>query len=185
MNLDSEYIRSLIDYDPNTGICTWKPRSRELFANNQAFSTWNTRFSGKRAGSYSTDRRGYRCRTIRIKNKLFLEHRLIWMVMTGKEPPSAIDHINRDGTDNRWCNLRDAGGDNNLNMSKRSDNKSGVTGVSWNKNANMWSAYVNLNGNRTHLGYFNVLEEAATAVKQARQELGFSEHHGNDRTYDA
>ncbi len=33
------------------------------------------------------------------------EHIAIWAIKTGKYPRQSIDHINRDGTDNRWANL--------------------------------------------------------------------------------
>lgn len=51
-----------------------------------------------------------------------------------------IDHINRDGLDNRRCNLRD-GKFNNTNVknqSKRQDNTSGKTGVHFEKSSQCW-----------------------------------------------
>ncbi|GAH20073.1 unnamed protein product, partial [marine sediment metagenome] len=45
---------------------------------------------------------------------------------------SQIDHINRDGLDNRKCNLRPCTNSQNQKNSKlRKDNKSGLRGVRW------------------------------------------------------
>ncbi|RIB01975.1 hypothetical protein C2G38_2050442 [Gigaspora rosea] len=50
-----------------------------------------------------------------------------------------IDHINRNGLDNRECNLRKTTPrENNLNRWKRKDNTSGYNGISFDKNMNAW-----------------------------------------------
>jgi hypothetical protein len=61
-----------------------------------------------------------------------------------------VDHINRDGLDNRRCNLRDGCRDNiNVkNQSKRTDNKSGKTGVSYSTYNNTWVIQWPENGKR-------------------------------------
>eukprot|EP01038_Epipyxis_sp_PR26KG_P017467 gene17467-24167_t len=46
----------------------------------------------------------------------------------------------------------------------RSDNKSGIKGVSFNSNRNKWEAYIMIDGIKIHLGLFKTIEEA----KQAR-----------------
>lgn len=41
------------------------------------------------------------------KGKLYLTHRVAWALYYNKWPEHTIDHINRDGSDNRIENLRD------------------------------------------------------------------------------
>ncbi len=73
-----------------------------------------------------------------------------------------VDHINRDGLDNRKANLRIADKRiNALNSKIRADNLSGVTGVA--PNRNKWRAYRYESGRQIALGTFDTIEEAASA----------------------
>ena len=85
-------IKKLLDYDPTTGYLTWKKTERK-------------KKKGARAGYI--DGLGYRCLCMANKRS-YKAHRLIWKIMTGKEPNGTIDHINGDKDDNRWENLREA-----------------------------------------------------------------------------
>ena len=72
-----------------------------------------------------------------------------------------IDHINRNTLDNRKANLRAVNKSiNSINAGLRTSNTSGVTGVSWNKNANSWRAYINYDGKRIELGYNKNFDDA-------------------------
>jgi hypothetical protein len=48
---------------------------------------------------------GYR--VTMIKKRIYLIHRLIWVIENGSFPDNMIDHINRNKDDNRITNLRD------------------------------------------------------------------------------
>src|SRR5258708_16286059 len=62
----------------------------------------------------------------------------------------ATDHVNRDGLDNRRCNLRPATGSQNAaNKGRQSNNTSGFKGVNWNDGA--WQASLCVNGRREYL----------------------------------
>jgi hypothetical protein len=83
-----------------------------------------------------------------------------------------VDHKSGDGLDNRRANLRLAStSQNQQNSHKRSDNSSGVKGVSFNKAHGKWEAEVQMNGLRRRLGLFAKLDDAASAVSVARAEL--------------
>lgn len=73
-----------------------------------------------------------------------------------------VDHINRNGLDNRRANLRIADKRTNaLNSKVRTDSLSGVTGVA--PLRGRWRAYVYRDGAQTHIGTYDTVEEAANA----------------------
>ena len=72
-----------------------------------------------------------------------------------------VDHINRNTLDNRKSNLRIVDKSlNAVNAGIRTSNTSGVTGVSWNKNAKSWRAYINYQGRRIELGHRKSFDDA-------------------------
>lgn len=76
---------------------------------------------------------------------------------------------------NRLANLRlVTNAENQRNRSMRSDNTSGVPGVSWNKRDSRWMAHIKINGQHKNLGYFDTLEEAAAARAKGRPPIWFS-----------
>lgn len=180
--ITQELARELLDYDPDTGVLTWRQRPREMFSRHQDWATWNKRFSGARAGWVTTDARwGYQARSIGILGRKMLEHRVVWVWMTGDVPPEQIDHENRDATDNRWSNLRASNSiANGHNQSKRKSNKSGYTGVSWEARSGKWRAQCRNGGNSKHLGYFEDPCLAYLAVLEFREKNGFNVSHGRD-----
>lgn len=86
----------------------------------------------------------------------------------GKE----IDHIDGDGLNNTRANLRIATHTENMrNNRKYSNNVSGYTGVSWNKQKNKWVAFIRVDGHTRYLGYYSDPAEAARAYDSAAREF--------------
>ena len=82
-------------------------------------------------------------------------------------PLSYIDHINRNKLDNRARNLRLCTSQlNNINSSMRSNNTSGVRGVSWDNTRKKWVAQLGFNKNML-LGIFNNKDDAVKVRKEA------------------
>jgi len=148
-----------------------KERLHELFEYRDGNLFWKIAVAGmpigRKAGNMRPD--GYIQLTVDKKN--YRGHRLIFMLHHGYMPVY-IDHINGNRSDNRIENLRDAtSNENNQNSTIRKDNKSGVKGVYFNKNANKWAAQIRVDKRINHLGYFTDLDVAAEAVRIARLNL--------------
>lgn len=83
---------------------------------------------------------------------------------------SQVDHINRDGLDNRRSNLRDTTQKQNLeNTRVWGHNTSGYKGVCWYKPYSKWRARITHYGRTIHLGYFDNIEDAVKARKAAEK----------------
>lgn len=127
----------------------------------------------RKGGSPTHKRGGYKVVTLNYKSMLV--HRVIFLMHHG-HLPSLIDHIDMDIENNRVDNLRDADKAlNSWNRGIQSNNTSGFRGVSWNKNASKWHAYIKVNGKRRHIGLFETPEEASIAYEQARDVIATNE----------
>ena len=105
----------------------------------------------------------------RINGVAYLEHRLIW-AWHGMPQSSLIDHVNGVITDNRIENLRAATHSENMrNSRKPSNNTSGVKGVYWQKDKNMWRVQIWSNGKQQYVGKFREIEDAKAAASEFRK----------------
>lgn len=102
---------------------------------------------------------------VNINGKKSYLHRLITNAKNGV----VVDHKNRDTLDNRKSNLQVCTHQENLRNQKRKENKSGHTGVCWNKNAKKWTAQIKHNYKKIHLGVFENLNDAVIARKNAEK----------------
>lgn len=165
--ITAEYVRSRIDYDPETGILTWKARP----VRNRIDKMWNTRFAGTRV----THKNSTGHIQFGLNGKNHLGHRIAWLIVHGECPP-LVDHENRIRDDNRLSNLRAATrSQNNSNTQPYSNNTTGFRGV-W-RNGRQWSATIRTQYKANFLGCFDTKEEAARAYDTAAREL-----HGNFAT---
>ena len=135
-SITAERLRSILFYDPNTGF-------------------FIRRDTGASAGSKND--RGYI--RITIDGRSYRAHRLAYLYMAGKLPDADVDHKNRDRSDNRWSNLRQADGSQNQANRPARGSASGFRGVYWAAHANCWRAELTLRraGRRVKkvLGYFH------------------------------
>ena len=164
--ITQEELKKVLHYDYETGAFTWRTTSGKARVGQEA--GWLANMSSRKECKY---------RFIGIKNKNYLAHRLAFLYMLGRLPIKHVDHINHDGSDNRWINLREASStDNNRNMPIRWDNKLGICGIK--KDRNKWVAVIGANSKQVRLGIFDNIFDAACARKSAEKRYGYHQNHG-------
>lgn len=155
--LSADYLRQIINYNPESGVFTWRERRGRVSP-------------GEKASCM--DKHGYV--VIRIDGHLYKSYRLAWLYMFNKWPDKEVDHLNGIRNDNRIANLREAThSENNQNVQLKKSNTSGYKGVSWSKSVGKWHAYSRVNGQRIHIGYFEDKNSAYFAACNFREQ-----HHG-------
>jgi hypothetical protein len=152
-NLTAERLRQLVDYDPETGIFTWKIKRKKVVV-------------GERAGRMMNS--GYQA--IGIEYGLYLAHRLAWLYVYGEWPKHNLDHINGNRLDNRIANLRDVPQVVNAQNRRRALGRSGLIGA-FTAKAGRWRSQIRINGSQVPLGFFDTAEEAHQAYLTAKRRL--------------
>lgn len=161
--MDIERLKYLFSYNSNTGVFT---RNVTITGSAKAGTTIT-----------SINKDGYL--QVRVDGKMHLQHRLAWLYVMGEMPIGDIDHINHNRKDNRIQNIRVVDkATNNKNLSKRRNNTSGYTGVSWLKSYGKWCAEIMCDKEKIIIGYFDDVHEAGKARKRKEIDLGFHENHG-------
>jgi hypothetical protein len=154
---NQERLQKLFDYSVITGKLYWRENRGDNI------------LKGKEAGY--TDKAN-KVAQVRIDNKLYLAHRVIWKLVIGKEPKECIDHVNRDSLDNSWINLREASSsENQYNRIKTKENKTGYKGVCFHQASGKFMAGIQNKRKSIYLGLFDTAEEAHAAYCAAADEL--------------
>lgn len=150
-------IKEVLDYNPETGVFTWKKHRKSNLVGSVAGCT-----SGKGYVRICVD-------FVSLK-----AHRIAWLFVYGEWPSGDVDHINGNKSDNRICNLRCVTRSENMQNLKRANknNKSsGLLGVTWSKSRSCFVAGIWLNGRRKHLGVFDDPQVAHQAYLNAKRGL--------------
>ena len=153
--VDRDRVLSELSYNPETGQFIWLVTNR-------------IKRAGAIAGHHKTN--GYI--HIGFDGKAYKAHRLAWLVAHGSWPSGQIDHINRNRSDNRICNLRDV--TPRINAQNRSVSKSsssGVMGVSWHPTCKAWQSQITAHGRLHYLGTYKTAEAAGIAYQNAKRRL--------------
>ena len=149
-------LKSILHYNPVTGNFRWKK---------------NNKIAGWVDHTLHTD-----YIRINIGKKKYRVHRLAFLYMTGEFPIGDIDHIDADGLNNKWYNLRSVSrSTNRRNSAISNNNTSGITGVNWHKRLMKWE--VRICGKR--IGCANNLFDAACIRFSAQNDAKyFTDRHG-------
>ena len=166
--ITQERLKEVLDYNPETGdfVCIGLPRRGVT--------------SGSIAGTKFHNGGGNYYIKISVDRKIYYAHRLVFLYMSGEVPDDdkQVDHIDGNGLNNSWGNLRlVTQAVNNRNQRLSSTNKSGHIGVSWRPDRGKWVVRIG----RKHCGYFHNINDAALMAVAAYERYGYHENHGSIR----
>lgn len=160
-DLTADYVRSLLSYDPDTGMLTRRPTGD---------AKYDGRWANKLAGNINPA--GYW--VVCINSRQYLAHRIIWLIIHGRWPSEQIDHINEIKTDNRLINLREATQSLNLaNIIRKTTRYLKGTRPVKCSSYESWAAYIVVNKKTIHLGVYPTELEAHRAYyEEAKRVYG-------------
>lgn len=150
-SLTHERLRTLLDYDPDTGLLTRR-----------------TQACPQRPVGYSPKSGYWR---VGVGGRQYYYSRVVWFWVTGDWPIDEIDHEDRDKSNHRWGNLRDlAHGQNMQNIQKAQCNSTtGIRGV--HPENRSFIAKIGFEGKVIRIGTFKTKEEAAIACANKKAAL--------------
>lgn len=142
-------------------------RLRELFKYSDGNLVWKKKTSNRISiGDIAGSRRNDGYTEVRVDGNLYLLHRLVYLYFHGKLPQE-IDHIDRDRSNSKIENLREAtSSQNKCNRGMQSNNSSGRKGV-YRHTDGRWRAEIALGGQKCRLGVFDEIEDAYAAYCEA------------------
>jgi HNH endonuclease len=151
-----ERVREVLDYDPRTGILTWRKKRGGKGR------------AGAVAGCISSEGRI----KISIDGVQYKAHRIIWLWMTGHAPSERIDHRDMNQSNNAWVNLRLATNSENMaNRGPQLNNKSSGLKGAYRMWHGRWYSRISKDGIDYYLGIFDTAEEARAAYIKKAEEL--------------
>lgn len=140
-------LREVLLYIPETGLFYWRIKS-----------------GNKAAGSLAgTPHKRGRYIQVFINGTGYQAHRIAWLYMTGKWPAYEIDHINGNGVDNRFTNLRDVSHFKNMQNRTRSNKNSATGKLGVYPHGNKFRSRITVNGKTLSLGVYEDADEAHSA----------------------
>lgn len=153
-----ETLRKYLDYDPTTGILSWK----------HGLTYAQQRPAGQPAGTMSKG--GYL--RVSIERQMYANNRVAWKMFYGADPAGVVDHEDGDKLNNRISNLRDVTQSKNAcNAVRRSDNTTGFKGVVFDKRRGNFVVNLKVDGVRVLSPNFTTPEAANDYVRSLREQL--------------
>jgi hypothetical protein len=157
--LTQAQLKEVLRYEPDTGHFYWIKRISSRCKMDKP--------AGCIGGNYSDN---YLIKQIKIFKKLYKQHRLAFLYMTGSFPRHEVDHVNGNSLDNCWINLRDIPHSINMqNFGKPNrNNKLGQLGVSLYRDSGKYSANISDKGKAIAIGVYDTIDQASDAYFNAK-----------------
>ena len=153
-----ERLKEVLHYNPENGEWAWLATKANQI---------NT---GDSAGCISGT--GYRY--IKVDGIAYKSSRLAWLYQKGYFPEHDIDHKDRVRDNDIWTNLRHVTRSCNTKNSRiRSDNSTGVVGVSFSQKYNSWRVRIDIAKKTKSIGSFPNFIDAVRARYEAEKKYDY------------
>ena len=177
LDYNQEIFKVLFKYDDSSPSCLIYVKGNSSFCKSKRQSNDIAGFRGRRSWY------------VKIMDKSYLVHRIIWFLLNGNiDDKSVIDHIDGNSLNNRIDNLRLVSQTiNNRNHAKQKNNKTGKTGVMFSDDGRYRAIWTDNDGKHRSKS-FSINKYGDDAFKLAsdyRDQIietlgGYSERHGKD-----
>lgn len=165
--IEQDEILNLFNYDSQHGELIWKKKYGK---------------SSKKRFAGSLNTKGYS--HVGINCKSYPLHRLIFIYHHGYNPENDIDHIDRNTSNNRICNLREVSRQCNvINTGLRATNNTGIKGVLFDNINKKWRAQITVNYKTYQLGRFIDFTEAVAHRLAAEQSFNMAGCEDNSESF--
>jgi hypothetical protein len=144
-DLTLKYLYECFTYDKENGELYWKERPRSHFKTVPSMRNINKKCARRLAGRNDRSHRAVNVNNIELKVE-----DIVFMFETGNFPSNRIEHINKNSSDTRFCNL------------KLTELESGTKGVC-KRGVKFRAMYAG-----KYLGTYNTAEEAHKAYLDAK-----------------
>ena len=159
----ADEVRAALDYDPATGVLTWRHRAGALATLEHSIRR-HTRRLPDAPSQYELPA------DQSLNGRKLFGHRLAFLMMTGAMPHE-VDHRDMNGLNNRWENLRPCTrSQNKMNRGWQRNAKIETKGVSHTHTGRRYRARIKIMGKERHLGCFDTPEEAHVVYMAAARE---------------
>jgi len=169
--LTQELLKQLIDYDPDTGVFTWRERPLSMFKYQHDCKGWNKKYANKEAGSIKIDKLGAICMQITLLSKVYKLSRLTFLYVNGAYPINDIDCIDGDFTNLKWKNIRECTRTDTRYKTIKSKGDVNIIGVHFCNRERKYISKITVKGKSITLGQFNTPEEAHQAYVNAKRQI--------------
>lgn len=166
----------MLTYDEVSELLRYDAESGELFWISDAYSGFKKSAIQHKSGDIATCPRKDGRKVVRIKGRLYLAHRVAWILWNKNWPDEEIDHINGDSSDNRITNLRDCSrvtNQQNIRNAYGGRDEGAMLGTYLDKRksltAKRWRSAISINGKQISLGYYHTQKEAYAAYVNAKR----------------
>ena len=156
-----------VEYNPETGVFTWKEVSEARLPKPGAAISFNAKYAGKVVGANDTQNGMPRAS---IDGRIYYLKTMAFVIMTGKEPKGRTGFLDGNKLNTAWSNLvtekesKAAERDRQSKAALENSNALKAKGVRWCHQSGRYWAFVALAFTNVTIGHYR----SATAATEAR-----------------